>query len=136
MDAPHARVKSTYPNAYLCPACLSFVTMFRALAQRAARPVMTAQKRGMAKATKLPPAREAAESSLKLNWFSDSSAYPIFVVMGVGGCAVLSIWTHGLTNPEVHILKGDRGTLDYVENDHDHNPSWGSHRGDSHLRRR
>ena len=136
MDAPHARVKSTYPNAYLCPACLSFVTMFRALAQRAARPVMTAQKRGMAKATRLPPAREAAESSLKLNWFSDSSAYPIFVVMGFGGIAVLSIWTHGLTNPEVHIMKGDRGTLDYVENDHDHNPSWGSHRGDSHLRRR
>ena len=59
----------------------------------------------------------------------------IFVVMGVGGAAVLGIWTHGLTNPEVHILKGDRGTLDYVENDHDANTSWGSHRGDSHLRR-
>ena len=55
--------------------------------------------------------------------------------MGVGGAAVLGIWTHGLTNPEVHILKGDRGTLDYVENDHDANTSWGSHRGDSHLRR-
>jgi hypothetical protein len=108
--------------------------MFRALAQRVARPAVNAtQKRGMAKAVRLPGSRQAVEDNVSLQWLSDPGAYPVFGVMAVGGGAVLAIWYHAWMCPDVQ-PGGTRGTLNYIENEGLTNNGWGSHRGDSHLK--
>ncbi len=108
--------------------------MFRALAQRVARPAVHAtQKRTMAKAVRLPANRQAVEESINQQWLSDSSAYPIFGVMGVGGVAVLYIWYHAWMCPDVQ-PGGTRGTLNFIENKGVTNNRWANHRRDSHLK--
>ena len=108
--------------------------MIRSLAQRVVRPAVHAtQKRTMAKAVRLPQTRQAVEENVSHQWLSDSSAYPIFGVMGVGSVAVLYIWYHAWMCPDVQ-PGGTRGTLNFIENEGITNKGWGSHRGDSHLK--
>ena len=117
--------------------------MFRSLlsAQRVAtrqRAVVARnmQRRTMAQAQKLPPNRVADEANLSLNWLQDAGTYPIIVVIGFAMCVMVFEWGHALNAPDVHIGKGDRNTLDYVENDRspESAKAWASHRGDSHFK--
>ena len=90
----------------------------------------------MAQAQKLPPNRIADEANLSLNWLQDAGTYPIIVVIGFAMCVMVFEWGHALNAPDVHIGKGDRNTLDYVENDRspESAKAWASHRGDSHFK--
>ena len=96
----------------------------------------TVQKRNMGVAKKLPPNRVADEANLMKQWGQDPGTYPIIVVIGFALCVMVFEWGHGLNAPSVHISKGDRGTLDYCENDRDAAAAkaWASHRKDSHFK--
>ena len=87
-------------------------------------------------ARKLPPAREAAEANFAHNWGQDAGTYPIIGVISFALCVMVYEWGHAFSAPDVHIGKGDRGTLDYIENDRDPSAgkAWASHRGDSHFK--
>lgn len=106
-------------------------SMFSALAKTLRRSPIGLQRRSFAKAVRPPERIREANESFKKGWLSDKSAYPIFAVMGIGGLVVLYEWYHAFDAPCVHILKGDRKSLDYVENDRSINKGWASHRKDT-----
>ena len=118
--------------------------MFRTLlsAQRVATKqratiARTVQKRNMGVAKRLPENRAADEANFMKQWGQDAGTYPIIGVISFALCVMVYEWGHALAAPSVHIGKGDRGTLDYVENDRsaESAKAWASHRGDSHFRR-
>ena len=97
----------------------------------------TVQKRNMGVAKRLPENRVADEANFMKQWGQDAGTYPVIAVIGFALCVMVFEWGHALNAPDVHISKGDRATLDYVENDRSTEAAkaWASHRGDSHLRR-
>ena len=50
-----------------------------------------------------------------MNWMQDAGTYPIIGVISFALCVMVFEWGHALNAPDVHIGKGDRNTLDYVE---------------------
>ncbi len=108
--------------------------MFSAVAKTVRRAPTGLQRRSFAKAVRPPQKVREANENFNKAWLSDVSAYPVLGCMAFGGIVVLYEWYHAFDAPDVHIMKGDRKTMDYIENARDRRPDWASHRKDSWLK--
>ena len=80
------------------------------------------KQRGFAKAVRMP--EKLQNKSFKEQWLSDAGTYPIIVATGCATCLVLYEWQHALRAPNVTIVKGTRGSLNFVENDLEADTKW------------
>ena len=92
---------------------------------KAATPTPPPTPRNVAKA---PPKRAAEDTKKK--WLSDAGTYPTLVIIaGAVGLMAYSL-VHQTQNPDFHLNKTERSTINYLENEKDGQQAaqygWGS----------